>query len=114
MANEDRVRYLYDQLMTINEEAFAMHSFNVAYHTLDAALNCALQLDDEAAIQRVKDIAIAQLSWIDQNAPNYKHSTPSALVRGHESVFHTLALQAAMQVEMVEKRKKWFKPEGET
>ncbi len=87
MANDDRVRHLYDQLMTINEEAFAMRLFNVAYHALAAALPGALELQDEAALQRIGDIANSQLAWIDRNAPNYEHSTASAQLRGHASVY---------------------------
>ncbi len=112
MANGERVRPLYDQLMTINGEAFAMGLFSVAYHALASALHSALELQDEAALQRIADTANAQLAWIDRNAPKYEHSTSSARLRGHESIFDTLALQAAARVEMVYQRKQWFRTKG--
>ncbi len=114
MANEDAVRHLYDQLMSINEDAFAMGLFDAAYHALASALHIARQLQDEAALQKVEDIANAQLSWIDRNAPKYGHSSQSARLRGHESIYSTLARQAVMYAEMVYRRRKWPGPEGKT
>ncbi len=106
MANDDMVRHLYDQLMTINEEAFATGLFNVAFHALNAALHCARQLQDDVALKRIEDMANAQLEWIDRNAPGYEHSTASAKLRGHESVFHTLALEASTRAEMISQHRK--------
>ncbi len=114
MANDEKVRPLYNQLMTINEEAFAMGLFDAAYHALASALYCARQLQDEAALQRVEDIANVQLSWIDRNAPKYGHSSQSARLRGHASIFETLARQAATHVEIVYRRKKGYRPDGQT
>ncbi len=105
MPIDDVVRDLYDRLMTINEEAFAAALFNSAYHSLAAALHCVQPLHDEAALRRIEKIADKQLSWIDRNAPNYEHSSVSAGTRGHESVFHLLAIQASTQQKIAHERR---------
>ncbi len=100
------IRNLYDRLMAANEDAFAAGLYNAAYHALAAALHCARQLQDDESLARVKDTASTQLHWIDENAPDYEHSSRSAEVRGHDSVFYMLARQAATSVDMAVQRKR--------
>jgi hypothetical protein len=84
--------------MTINRDAFAEGLFNVAYHALMAALYCARLLPSEEPMREVERIAAEQLIWIDQNAPDYEHSTLSAAARKHDSIFLVLARQAEMSI----------------
>ncbi len=105
MANETVTRGLYERLMRVNEEAFAAGLYNAAYHALAAALHCARELKDDAALRRVENRARQQLTWIDANAPGYEHSSESASSRGHKSIFEQLAAQAATQLEIDSIRK---------
>lgn len=102
----DDMQEMFEQLMRINEQAFAGHQFDVAYHALAAALHCAEASKDEVGLQRVQDVAAAQSTWIDRNAPNYQHSTQSAKSRGHKSIFATLAHQASIRSEIVHRSKR--------
>ncbi len=106
MADNIVTNDLLNRLMAANEDAFAAGLFNAAYHALAGALHCARQLQDEAALRRVRDAAGEQLVWIDQNAPDYEHSSQSAEVRGHDSIFYLLARQAAASLEIANQRKK--------
>ncbi len=106
MGDQALVQDLYDRLMAVNQDAFAAGLYNAAYHALAGALHCARQLQDDDGLARVKDAATTQLHWIDQNAPDYEHSSQSAQVRGHDSVFYLLARQAATNVDLANHRKK--------
>ncbi len=91
---------LYEQLMAVNQAAFAARLFNVAYHALAAALHCARQLPDDQSLHAVERVAREQLAWIDQNAPEYEHSSASAAERNHDSFFLVLARQAVATMQI--------------
>ncbi len=105
-ADKTVTRDLYDRLIAVNQDAFVMGLFNAAYHALAGALHCARELQDADAIKHVKDIATVQLVWIDQNAPEYEHSTRSAQTRGNDSIFGLLVRQAAASADLVHQRNK--------
>jgi hypothetical protein len=85
---------MFERLMTPNREAFDAGHYNTAYHTLAAALHEAQGQQAAQDLCRVQHVAEEQLAWIDQAAPAYEHSTPSAASRGHTSIFALLAHQA--------------------
>jgi hypothetical protein len=85
---------VFDRLLTLNHEAFAAGRYNAAYHALAAALHVAHALQDTEGLARVERLVGEQLVWIDDMAPEYEHSTPSAATRGHHSIFTLLAHQA--------------------
>jgi hypothetical protein len=98
MAN---VSDLCERLLGANEDAFALGQYNTAFHALAAALHCARYEKDEAALAEVAERAARQLTVIDSAEPTYEHSTASARVRGHESIFHLLERQAVMGLKLV-------------
>ena len=48
-----------------------------------------------------------QLAWIDANAPAYEHSTHSAALRGHASIYAMLARQAQGKVLVLQRKQQW-------
>ena len=96
MSDQSLLVGLYDRLMQTNREAFDGGFYSVAYHSLAAALQCARAMPDDQKLERIAEVATEQLVWIDQHAPDYEHSTPSAAQRGHKSIYFLLAGQARM------------------
>ncbi len=94
MNNQRLAQDLYKRLMGLDEEAFAAGLFNVAYHSLSAALECAIRLPTDEEVLAIESVAAEQLAWIDQNEPEYEHSTSSAATRGRQSVCLRLSLRA--------------------
>jgi hypothetical protein len=89
-----QVGTLYERLTAISREAFDAGRYDVAYHTLAAALDCAEEEGNVEQISAVEHAANEQLRFIDQHAPDYHHSTVSAASRGHTSIFKGLSKQA--------------------
>src|SRR5690348_1792203 len=50
---------LYARLMTLNRDAFSDDCYATAYHTLAAALQRAMHLDDPSLMQAVQEVAAA-------------------------------------------------------
>ncbi len=101
MANPLNLEDIYDRLLTINEEAFNAGYFDVAYYALMSALHCAEFMETDEPLLKVNHIAKKQIAWIDQNHPDYHHSTRSASKRHQPmSIFSTLASQAGMMIKM--------------
>jgi hypothetical protein len=82
---------LFETLVQINREAFGKGQFDVAYHALAAALHAARDSADEEGLHEVTRMAEEQLADIDAHHPEYHHSTASATLRGHDSIFRMLA-----------------------
>jgi hypothetical protein len=89
--------------LEINREAFAGGLYSVAYHALAAALHCARAAQDAGRLAVVAQRARDQVAWINQQAPAYEHSTPSAAVRGFPGIFALLARQADAAIILVER-----------
>ncbi len=84
----------YQRFMALNQETFEARQFGVAYHALAAACHCAQTLQNEAFLAEIASRATQQLAWIDENVPNYEHSSGSARARRHTSIFAMPAKQA--------------------
>jgi hypothetical protein len=87
---------LFHTLLDLNVGAFTSRHFEIAYHLLEAALHCAHDLGDSAALQRVCDLAFEEGAWIDENRPSHWLSSQSAQAQGGLAVFHSCARLAAM------------------
>jgi hypothetical protein len=88
---EQALRDLYHQSLDLNTQAFAGRCFEVAYHSLAAAMHCAEEMRDAGLLVEVRRFAEDQARWIDTNAPQHKLSSRSAKRHNHESIFATLA-----------------------
>ncbi len=92
---------LYERLMEINQETFEAGEYNATYHALMSALYLANQVGAEAPLMEIRKRALEQQAWIDQNSPEYEHSTPSTAKRGIlETVFVRLSKQAGIYLRM--------------
>jgi hypothetical protein len=100
MAELSVTQDLYDRLTVINQESFDALLFDAAYHALAGALHCARKLEADQPIIEIAALAKEQLYVIDQQHPEYEHSTRSALERNHESIFLVLSKQAKAILEM--------------
>ena len=85
---------MFQQFLAISRDAHARASYEVAYHVLAAALHAANDDHDEAGVLRVKELAEAQIEWIDAHDPTHPLASASARERGHASVYAMLAQQA--------------------
>jgi hypothetical protein len=92
---------LFDRLLEINRQAFAGRHYNTSYHTLCAALHLAHDAKNAEQLKTVHLLVKEALAWIDHHSPEYKHSTHSATLRGHASIFFNLQRQAEMMVTML-------------
>jgi hypothetical protein len=104
--DQTNINKLFDQLMAINQDAFSAKLFDTAYHSLAAALHCARTLGSDQQLGEIEKTARDQIAWIDQNEPEYEHSTISASRRSHKSVFVTLAQQADTILKMRQANRK--------
>jgi hypothetical protein len=109
--NESNLSDIYQRLMLINQEAFADGHYDVAYHALVAALHCEQTLKDIQGLVEVEWVAHEQLQWIDAHHPEYEHSTQSASARGHLSIYHNLARQARVWVQIIQNEAQWQEKE---
>ncbi len=92
---------MYQQLMSVSQEALVSGHYETAYHALCAAMHCAHDLGDEQRLRLVEQVAKAQRDWIDTNAPKHRMSTQSAHQRQGTSMYEMLIRQAAAHVLMV-------------
>jgi hypothetical protein len=91
---------LYYRMIAVSGEAFEARLFDVSYHALAGALHCARQMENDQLLRDVAARARAQLAWIDEHEAGYEHSTESAAIRHHDSIFSTLARQADALLEI--------------
>jgi hypothetical protein len=93
---------IYEQLMSISQEALVRGSYETAYHTLCAAMHYATHSGDEHRLSLVEQAAKAQRDWIDTKDPKHRMSTQSAHERQGTSMYEMLARQAAAQALVVQ------------
>jgi hypothetical protein len=90
MAAQHRLVDHYEQLMVITELAFADRHYEVAYHTLAAAMHCVEDLGDKQRLSMVEQTAHLQREWIDTYDPGHRLSSQSAARRGARSIYKVL------------------------
>ncbi len=84
------IKAIYENQMLVNEYTFENGQYETAYYALLAALSCAKQLETNEPLEAVRQRAIEQLAFIDQNHPENRFSTQSSKARGLlESVYAT-------------------------
>lgn len=95
------IQDLYERLIAINQEAFGNGLYDAAYHALASALHCAKELEANELLHNISRLAKEQIAWIDQNLPEYHHSSQSARDRNASfkntpstNIFAHLSMQA--------------------
>lgn len=95
------VEDFYNQSLVLNQEAFKAGLFDIAYHALMCALHSTKLMESDQPLLNVSKIATEQLSWIDENHPEYEHSTSSAAKRHKGSnIYSNLSQQAMTTIKM--------------
>ena len=83
---------LLDILFKANDAAAAQGEFQVAYHTLMAALHLADGRGDMEALQRIAQLAQAQQAMVEAVQPPHNLSSAQAKTRGQTPVFESLRI----------------------
>jgi hypothetical protein len=90
------IRKMVDQLMAESNRVFDLQDFDRAYHLLSAATHLCEAVHDQESLNLIASQATRQLSWIDESASDYKHSTESSGTRFQPSIFAQLAHTASL------------------
>lgn len=103
---------MYQQLMSISQEALMSGLYETAYHALCAAMHYAEAVSNEQGLRLVEQVAKEHRDWIDTNAPEHRMSTQSADQRRGTNMYTMLVRQAAAHALMVrqEQRREHAKP----
>jgi hypothetical protein len=102
--DESSLRDVYSRLIQINRETFDGGQYDVAYHALSGALQCAVSLKEVNYLSEVERLADQQLKWIDAHDPKYEHSTQSSSERGLTSIFRNLVNMANTRTLIIQHR----------
>ena len=94
-------RDLYARLLAMSQEAMEKEHYEVAYHSLSAALHFAQDTRDAERLDEVADIALSQLAYINANAPSNLMSSNSAAKRSGVDMYEMLARMAEMRAKMI-------------
>ncbi len=81
----------FDQLMRINDEAFAAGRYETAYHALMAALHASQDAGDPVQLRRVEQTAEQQQDQIDTDSPRHRLSSGKAKRHGAVGIFRMAA-----------------------
>ena len=92
---------LYEQLVRISQEAFAGGAYDVAYHSLAAAMHSAVDSKKAGELQQIQIIAREQIKRIDLDSPDYGHSSVSSEYRGNKGIWLMLIDQASTREHML-------------
>ena len=93
---------VYEQLLFISRQAFAESTFEIAYHTLCAAMWRASDLDELPLLRALLQEAERQGKYIDNTYPAHRLSSSSARSRGHESVYSALQREIGAHIRVHE------------
>ena len=88
---------VYKQLITLHDETFAGGFYETSYHILAAALHRAQDMDEDDLLGQVEELALQDMSFIDQHHPTHNLSSQSAQARATNSLYETLAKQASVR-----------------
>ena len=92
--NEHRVREIYQMSLATNRATFAEGEYDIAYHLLLVALQCAQRLRDAEYLTEITRLAEKESRFIDDHHPEYMYSSKAAIRRGSLGLFQTAAQKA--------------------
>ena len=93
---------MYVQLLAISRKASSESAFEVAYHSLAAAMHRAKDLKNVRFLRELLQEAEQQKKLIDTGYPDHPLSSSSARRRSHESIYSSLLLQISTQLRLCE------------
>src|SRR6266481_9227994 len=92
--NERRIREIYQMSLDTNRATFAEGEYDIAYHLLLVALQCAQRLRDVEYLTEITRLAEKESRFIDDHHPEYAFSSKAATARGGIGLFQTAAQKA--------------------
>lgn len=84
---------LYERLIAISQEAAAAALYEVAYHTLVAALHCADTAGNSVRLHEVLTLAATQRTRLLTQAPDHLLTPQASAARGTHNIYDSLELQ---------------------
>jgi hypothetical protein len=94
MVSKEDLVDLHDQLIEVSRKALELKQYEVAYHSLQAALHCALEIKDEQLLLCIQLEADRQRAFVDAVSPDHRLSSLKAAERGGNNLYGILAQQA--------------------
>ena len=92
--DEHRIREIYQVSVDTNRAMFAEGEYDIAYHLLLVALQCAQRLRDADYLTEITRLAEKESRFIDDHHPEYAFSSKAAIRRGTLGLFQTAAQKA--------------------
>ena len=92
--NECQIREIYQRSLDTNRATFAEGEYDIAYHLLLVALQCAQRLRDVEYLTEITRLAEKESRFIDDHHPEYALSSKAAVRRGSLGLFQTAAQKA--------------------
>ncbi len=96
--NERRIREIYQMSLDTNRATFAEGEYDIAYHLLLVALQCAQKLRDAEYLTEIIRLAEKESRFIDDHHPEYVYSSKAAIRRGSLGLFQTAAQKARAMI----------------
>jgi hypothetical protein len=100
MSTSKKAPDLYTTLMDASQEAMDSSHFETAYHCLVGALHYAKDMQQADRLDNIGTIALNQLAYINQHAPEHVMATGSAGNRNGIDMYAMLARQAKARAQM--------------
>jgi hypothetical protein len=110
MSGDEQASDWFEQLMRINDEAFAAGRYEAAYHALMASLHVSQDMGDPVFLRRVERTAEQQQDQIDIASPRHRLSSDEAKRRGVMGIFRMAARQASARLAILQRSQR--KAEG--
>lgn len=92
--NECQIRKIYQMSLDTNRATFAEGEYDIAYHLLLVALQCAQRLRDADYLTEITRLAEKESRFIDDHHPECAFSSKAAVRRGSLGLFQTAAQKA--------------------
>ena len=92
--DEYRIRETYQISLDTNRAMFTQGEYDIAYHLLLVALQCAQRLRDADYLTEITRLAEKESRFIDDHHPEYAFSSKAAIRRGTLGLFQTAAQKA--------------------
>jgi hypothetical protein len=92
---------LFEQLLSINRDAFNGQFYETAYHALAAAYHRSQDLGAVSQLIQVEQIATEQMMDINTDALDHPLSSQSTHTRNNQSMNKLLAIQVATSMQII-------------
>jgi hypothetical protein len=103
MSGDAQANDWFEQLMRINDGAFAAGRYETAYHALMAALHASQDMGDPVLLRRVEQTAEQQQDQLDVDSPHHRLSSDEAKRHGVVGIYRMAARQASARLAILKR-----------